>query len=162
MLTLVLPGYSIKNRDWLFKTKEYLRVQGDKEAYEWRHWSSGAEMDVSEETDILLRIVGKEKVNFIAKSIGTKVLMSLIPKIHEQINKVILCGIPIDPIKHLQGIRMINKKNLWVFQNSQDPLMSYKVIENYIHLIDKDIQVIEKISSIHDYPYYEDFNKLLS
>jgi pimeloyl-ACP methyl ester carboxylesterase len=157
MLTLILPGYSPTNKAWLLETKEKLKPLNNVVAYEWQHWTTGKELDIKAETEKILTIIGTQKVNIIAKSIGTKVLMSMLPKIPEQVNKVILCGIPMDPLAYLKGIKQINSKDLIIFQNSKDPLMPYFLIEKYIHLIDKNIKVVEKDADNHDYFYFEDF-----
>ncbi|MBU1326842.1 hypothetical protein KKB64_00410 [Patescibacteria group bacterium] len=162
MLTLILPGYSPANRQWALKVKENLKLPGEVIVHEWQHWRDGKSFNLKYEVDQILAIIGKQQVNFIAKSVGTRVLMALLPKINKQVQKVILCGIPIDPLRYVKGIKLIGRDHLLVVQNSQDPLMPYKLIETYIHLIDKKIKAVEKEAKNHDYPYFDDFQRFLT
>jgi len=162
MLTLILPGYSPHNKEWTELVKKSLKIPGEIVVIEWEHWKSGKGLSLRFEVNKILSIIGDKKVNFIAKSVGTKVLMSVLPTIKDQVNKVILCGIPIDPVRYVTGIKLIKDNNLLIFQNSGDPLMPYKLIKMYVRLIDKRIKVVEKIANNHDYPYFEDFQKFLS
>ncbi|OGM27342.1 hypothetical protein A3A76_02475 [Candidatus Woesebacteria bacterium RIFCSPLOWO2_01_FULL_39_23] len=173
MKTLILPGYSEHNRDWaeevaknlMPSAKSNITKSGKKRSqiivHVWDHWSKGGSLNINSEVEKILVEVGKEKVNFIAKSVGTKVLMSVVPRIKEQINKVILCGIPIDPVGYAKVLKQIGYDNLVIFQNSQDPFMPYKAIKLYIKAVDKNIKVIEKPRFDHSYPYYYDFKLFL-
>ena len=162
MLTVVLPGYSEKNKTWAYETKENLGENFNVSVVEWAHWTSGQEMDMPAEVAKIVALVGTAQVNFIAKSVGTQVLMQVLPKIKNQVNKIILCGIPVNPLSHLNGLSAIPSENILVIQNSQDPFMSHAIIEKYIHLLNKDIKVLKKESDTHDYPYWEEFKEFVS
>ncbi len=162
MLTLILPGYSPYNQAWAYQVKEKLKLPGEIVVHEWRHWQTGKSFNLNYEVDQILKIIGKQPVNFLAKSVGTRVLMSLLPEIKDQVQKVILCGIPFDPLKYVQGIKLLDKQNLLVVQNSQDPIMPYKFIATYLHLVDKKIKVVEKPAKNHDYPYFPDFQEFFA
>lgn len=41
MKTLILPGFSIKNKDWANETKKILEIRFFTEVFEWEHWSTG-------------------------------------------------------------------------------------------------------------------------
>jgi hypothetical protein len=161
MMTLILPGYSPSNRNWAISIKEHLKLPGSVVVHEWRHWQGGS-FNLKCEVSEILTIIGTDKVNFIAKSVGTRVLMSAIPEIKDQVEKVVLCGIPVDPIRYVKGIKQIGNKNLLIIQNSKDPFIPYKLIKTYIGLIDKKIKVVEKKAANHDYPYYSDFQEFLT
>lgn len=162
MLTLILPGYSPHNKPWAYEIKEKLKLPGEIVVHEWQHWTPGKSFNLNFEVDKILEIIVKQKVNILAKSVGTRVLMSLLPTIKTQVHKVILCGVPFDPMRYVQGIKLLDKQNLLVIQNSQDPIMAYKFIATYLHLIDKKIKVVEKPAKNHDYPYFTDFQEFLA
>jgi hypothetical protein len=157
MKIFILPGYSLHNKDWAYEVKGNLEPHFEVEVHEWKHWSEGGSLSLKFEVEKILEEVGKKKVSFIAKSIGTRVLMSVVPKTINQIDKVILCGIPIDPVGYAKGIKLLGPDRLLVIQNSQDPFMPAKAIKLYLRLIDKNIKFVEKIARNHDYPYFKDF-----
>jgi hypothetical protein len=161
MLTIILPGYSSENNLWAQEAKNKLNHQGNIIVHEWEHWKTGKQININEEADKIILKIGREKVNFIAKSIGTKVLMRILPRIYKQVNKIVLCGIPIDPLTYVKGIMLLNRNNILIIQNSHDPYMPYFLIKIYIHLINRNIRVISKESNTHDYPYIEDFERFI-
>ena len=161
MKTIILPGYSPHNKEWLYDVKNNLEIDGEIVVHEWKHWKEGS-LSVKNETDNIITEVGNDRINFIAKSVGFRILMTIIPKLFNKIEKVILCGIPVDPIRYSSEIKMIKKTNLVIFQNSKDPFMSFEKIKKSVVAIDKDIKVFEKIASNHDYPYFEEFSSFLS
>lgn len=158
MLTVVLPGLSKTNITWLRQLQSKLKVPGELYCHEWKTWSTNERFNYDYEVGTILRKLKNHKeVNFIAKSIGTKVLMKIIPHIKTKIKKVVLCGIPIDPIAYYSGMKLINPKNLLIIQNSRDPYMPYALIKVYLYLVNKNITVVEQKSNTHDYPYYNIF-----
>ncbi len=180
MKTIILPGYSIKNKEWAYEVKKRLSHKYNVIVHEWEHWEDGSStseqilsskqslkaakhLDVKREVERILKKIKctDDGINIIAKSIGTKVAMSLIPVIKAHLGKVILCGIPIDPLGYRKGLKIIGSGNLLVIQNHNDPFMSYNAIKTYLMLMDKNIKVIQKPSDTHDYPYYEDFADFL-
>jgi hypothetical protein len=161
MLTLILPGLSPHNKDWAIQTKENLKLPSEIVACEWKHWKTGGALDVDYEAGQIISLIGSQRVNFIAKSAGTSVFMRVLPKIINRVEKIILCGIPMYPPEYLRGLTLLTKGSVEMFQNSGDPLVPYKLIEKYIHTLDKDIPVIEKQAETHDYPYFTDFQKFL-
>jgi len=161
MKTIILPGYSLHNRQWAYEVKEYLEKNGlTADVYEWKHWQGGR-MNMRQEVENLIEFAGSEKINVIAKSIGTKVFMKLFSTVENQIQKVILCGIP-DPAGYAKGIKKMGQARLLIFQNSKDPFMPYSAISAYVKLVDKDVRVIKKESSTHEYPYYGEFTDFLA
>lgn len=161
MDTLILPGYSLHNKIWAYDVKNYLDKRGkDCEVYEWKHWLGG-KMDIKKEVENLRMFIGNDEICVIAKSIGTKVFMKLYPKIEPNIKKVILCGIPIDPVGYLEGVKKLGGERVIIFQNSRDPFMPHSVISAFIRLIDRNIKVVKKDAGTHDYPYFEEFLQFL-
>lgn len=162
MLTVILPGYSPKNKMWADEIVEKADLPDQVIVYEWKHWETNKRMDIQDEVLNVLDLVGDQKVNFIAKSVGTRVLMLVIPKINEQINKVVLCGIPGEPVDYGDSLNKLDPKNIMVFQNARDPFMKYAAIKDRMNKINKKIKVIEKDAGTHHYPYYSDFHDFLT
>ncbi len=167
MKTIILPGYSPRNKDWALDVQKQMDLGHEVVLYEWRHWTKSS-FSMRRELDEIIKEVGKEKINIIAKSVGTRVVMKLIPEIKDQINKVILCGIPTkftsevakklytDGLSHLPPTRLI------CFQNTKDPFANFKTIRDFIHSVNSKIKVIEKPRSDHHYPYSEDFQEFIA
>ena len=160
MKTIILPGYSPRNKDWAYEVKDRLDLGHKVLVHEWKHWGGG-KFSLNTERSNILENIRIEEVNIIAKSVGTRVLMSLVGEIEDRINKVILCGIPVDPVRYTKGIKLIGAKRLLVIQNKKDPLMPSKPIKLFMKLIDKNIKVLEMPRSDHDYPYFKEFQKFL-
>lgn len=179
MKTVILPGYSAHNKEWAHEVKEKLQLDHEVIVQEWRHWppaqkASGSVSHLSQgfslkyEVEEILKKVGKNRINIIAKSVGTMVLMHLTPKISRQINKTILCGIPTkfqsgaSKKLYSEGLSLLSPSRFVIFQNEKDPLANYSVVKKFIHSINPEIKMIEKPRSDHTYPYFEDFQKFLS
>ena len=176
MKTIILPGYSPHNKDWALEIKKELKLGNNVLVHEWRHWKSPSlSLSLRYELSEILRKTGKDKVNIIAKSVGTRIAMYLIAKIPNQINKVILCGIPtkaesktVNKI-YTSGLSLLSPSQVIIFQNTNDPFASYSDIKKFIgklnpkinKFVSSEIKVIEKPGSDHHYPYSLDFLKFL-
>ena len=164
MKALVLPGYSPGNKVWADKVKESLGEEVV--VIYWRHWTSGGTLSLKYETGIILEKVGSEKVNFVAKSVGTFVCAKILPKIKNQVGKIILCGIPSTSEKrketYIKAFRSFPAKKIICFQNENDPFTTFDEVKKFMREINSEIKVIKKERSDHDYPYFEDFQKFLS
>lgn len=162
MTTLVLPGYSVKNKEWLEETAKNLKVDGQIRPVYWDHWEDESQkFNPKEKAIMAARHVRGDKINIVAKSIGTLVAALIVKQIPDQIEKVILCGIPTGDLRsdeEVEIIRSIQAKNLIVFQNSEDPHGSYEKIVKMF----PNFKVVKKEASNHEYFYFEDFNKYLS
>ena len=167
MKTIILPGYSIHNKDWANEVADNLMPNIVTTVHEWEHWSRGT-FSLQKETIAILEEIGNDNINIIAKSVGTRVTMNLIPKIINKLNKVILCGIPTkfesEPTQTLyrDNLRKLGSKNVICFQNSGDPFSPFVTIKNFINGVDPKITVIGKPRNDHEYPYFEDFKAFLS
>ena len=172
MKTIILPGYSPHNRDWALDIKKDLKLEHEVLVHEWGHWpstssgSASSSFSVPREVKVILEKMGKDKMNIIAKSVGTRVAMHLLVKIPKQVNKAVLCGIP------TKGESETAKKNyaplvdfsptgIIVFQNTKDPFAKYKDIKKFIGSLKSKIKKMQKPRSDHHYPYPEDFQKFL-
>lgn len=164
MKTIILPGFSPHNKDWAENVAHYL--DNNAFVHNWRHWKNGkSNLSLKEELEDILKEIGGEKVNIIAKSVGTMVCMHLLKIIPKNFNKIILCGIPSVSEKRKElftsSLSGFNPKNIIVFQNTKDPFAGYKEVKNFISKVNDKIEVIEKARSDHNYPYFEDFQQFL-
>ncbi|HSX48856.1 MAG TPA: hypothetical protein VLE44_01200 [Candidatus Saccharimonadales bacterium] len=161
MRTIVLPGYSLKNKDWAYEVRN--KLQGDVEVAEWAHWSDENEKwNPQKEAERIASKVGEETVNIIAKSLGTLVACFLIPNI--KVNKIIFCGIPLNDMgeNDYSQYKILSKlENIIIFQNDNDAHGNFLQVKEFVGKINSGIKIIEKIGDTHDYPYYEDFKKFL-
>jgi predicted alpha/beta hydrolase family esterase len=163
MQTIILPGYDIKNKQWSDELANSLEVEGVIRPIHWDHWDDDTQkFDAKEKAIVISRHARGEKINIIAKSIGTLVASYIIQQIPDQIEKVIFCGIPVNDLEERdndvikKAVSQIKDK-IVVYQNSNDPHGSYEQIKNF----EVDFNLIEKPSYNHEYPYYEEFNKFL-
>jgi pimeloyl-ACP methyl ester carboxylesterase len=164
MKTIILPGYSQHNRDWAIELKKNIDLGHEIMVHEWRHWKSPSlSLSLRYELSEILRKIGKDKVNIIAKSVGTRVAMDVVTKIPKQIVKVILCGIPtrgdseIAKKTYSSGLSLLSPTQITLYQNTKDPFASFSDIKKFIGKINPQIKVVEKPRSDHHYPYPNDF-----
>jgi len=115
----------------------------------------------------ILEEIGDDKVSIIAKSVGTRVAMYLIPKIINKLDKVIFVGIPTKfestKVKTLyrDGMLKLGTQNLLCIQNTGDPFSPYITVKNFLQSVNPKIKIIEKPARNHEYPYYEEFTKFI-
>src|SRR3989338_7613047 len=96
MITLILPGYSAHNKSCAEDTADSLKIEGQIRPVFWDHWTDETQkFDPKEKAILAAKHSRGDKVNIIAKSIGTLVAAHIANEIPNQINKIILCGIPI-------------------------------------------------------------------
>lgn len=166
MKTIVLPGYSLKNKDWAYEVKNKLHGFNI-EVCEWEHWKNPEiKFSPKNEVEKIKKIVGEGQVNIIAKSIGTLVAATFIGESAHRLNKVVLCGICINDLNedelHRFGVLAdLDPKKIVVYQNSEDSHGSFEEVRKFLSQINPNILIVEKAGSSHDYPYYEDFEKFL-
>ncbi len=166
MQTLILPGYSETNKEWAYLASEKLKAGDQIRPIYWEHWTDPEHrFDASEKALLISRHTRGEPINIIAKSIGSLVAALIIAQIPDQVNKVVVCGIPLSDIsdedketirKSLAGLK---PENLVVFQNENDPHGNYAEAREFLP---KSIKVVSKPRDDHDYPFFEEFNSFLS
>jgi len=167
MITIILPGFSLHNKEWGEDIKKQMELGHRVLVHEWLHWTKGS-FSLPREVKSILNSIGTDEVNLIAKSVGTRVAMVVVTKIPKQIVKVILCGIPtkgesdVSKKTYLSGLSLLSPTQVIVYQNTKDPFASYSDIKKFIGKINPKIKVIEKSRSDHHYPYPNDFLKFLS
>ena len=163
MKTIIIPGYSSKNKEWANEVKSHT---DNSEIVEWPHWSDSThKFHVKDEVFKLQEIIKDEDVNIIAKSIGTLVLMCYLEK--NKINgKIILCGVPYNDLNEndkssYKILSDFDPTKIIIIQNSLDEHGSFEEARRFISGYNPNIKFIEKAGSTHEYPYYEEFNKFL-
>lgn len=164
MQTIILPGFTLKNLKWVDEVSNNLEVEGIIRPIHWDHWKDESnKFDAKEKAIVIARHARGEKINIIAKSIGTLVASLIIQKIPDQIDKVIFCGIPINDLSEDDALQIkkaigLTKDRIVVYQNSNDPHGSFQQIKGF----ELEFNLIEKPSYNHDYPYFEEFNDYLT
>lgn len=167
MKTIILPGYSLHNKDWAIDIKSELKLEHEVTIHNWLHWTRG-NFSLPRELKAIQKIVGEDEINIIAKSVGTRVAMHLLTKFPNKINKVVLCGIPTKGesvlVKKIysEGLSVLSPTQVIVFQNTKDPFASYAEVKRFIGSINSKIKIIEKSRSDHNYPYPKEFEKFLN
>lgn len=166
MQTVILPGHSEKNREWADLVSVKINVEGQVRPIFWDHWLDPSQLFYPKEKATLIARHSKgEMVNIIAHSVGTLVASYIINEIPTQINKVILCGIPLHDLSEEEKtdikkvLIIFPKENLVCYQNTNDTHATYAEIKSFVP---EGVIVIEKPGSEHNYPYFEEFNKFLS
>lgn len=161
MQTLILPGYSEKNRKWVDEVASNLKTGETVRPFYWAHWDDELKtFDVDEKATLIAKHIKGDSINIIAKSIGTLVTAKLFTIIPDQIKKVVLCGIPVNDLKpeELEFVKTIcinNKNKITIIQNSNDPRGTYEQVKDFGNVTNKD-------SDTHDYFYFEDINSKIS
>ena len=167
MKTIILPGYSPHNKDWAEDMKTQMRLGHDVIVHNWKHWVKGS-FSYKRELDNVLEKIGDEKVNIIAKSIGTRVALGVTEVIYGQINRMILCGLPgVSRIDVLQfnmfkkSLNLLLPERVLIIQNENDPFGSFEKVSKFVGKINPGIKVVSKPGSDHNYPYPGDFKDFL-
>lgn len=161
MQTLILPGYSSTNKEWVDKVANSLKVEGLIRPFYWMHWSDELQkFDPHEKADLIAKHVRGDKINIVAKSLGTLVASLVYQRISSQVEKMIFCGIP---LKDLNEIELNTVKNcigsnrdkIIGFQNINDPHGKFDEVKEFgnIRMTNRDD---------HNYPFFEDFQNFLS
>jgi pimeloyl-ACP methyl ester carboxylesterase len=165
MKILVLPGYSLHNREWAYEVKKKLSFKHSILVHGWAHWRLGGTLKPKHEVELILKEIGREKIDLIAKSVGTMVAMLVLRQAPEKINKIILCGIPSVSPERLtlfqEALENFPEKDIICFQNTADPLAGYIEVKEFMEKVNSEIEVIEESRHDHNYPYFEEFEKFL-
>lgn len=172
MKTLILPGFSTKNKDWANEMKKILELKFFVEVIEWEHWSTGnTDFDnwnewIEQETPKVLNRVQGEKVNILAKSIGTLMAMNILKIKPNVVNKLFICGIPLHDIQKTdrlkyKSLRNFPKDKVICIQNINDSHGTYEEVKTFLNEIDSEVKIISKPRGDHDYPYPKVFINFL-
>lgn len=161
MQTLILPGYSKTNKEWVDETVKNLKIDGIIRPFYWMHWTDEtAIFDPQEKAGLIIKHLKGEKTNIIAKSLGTLVASLVCKMIPNQIEKVILNGIPLrdinsEELEIIKSAIRLNKDKIIVFQNNNDPHGTFEDVKDFGN-------VVMKEGNDHNYPFFVDFQGFLS
>lgn len=164
MKTIVIPGYSHKNKEWADETAKNIP---DVEVYDLKHWSDPAiKFSAKDEAESIASWAGKGGVNVVAKSIGTLIASIIIGKKSLRLGKVVFCGIPVNDLNEdeLHEYKILNDfppDKIIVFQNSEDEHGSFEAVRKFLSQYNPSIKIVEKLGKTHDYPYYEEMAEFL-
>jgi len=168
MVTIILPGYSVHNKEWLEETVKQIKSNGEIRPIYWGHWTDpDSKFDVEEKARLLDNVAGKRVVDIIAKSIGTLVASYIIQKSPVKIRKVIFNGIPLNDLdeddKELMkaALKLISPENIICFQNEEDPHGDFSQAKNFLSDVNPEITIISKPRADHEYRYADEFRKFL-
>jgi hypothetical protein len=166
----ILPGFSKKNQQWAVNTKKELEEQGNIPAIVvyWSHWESRTveERWIETEANKIAEQVGKETINILAKSVGTMVAMEVLKR-NVQVDKLILCGIPIedfqeDSKERYRVLKNVDANRVLVIQNDEDPHGQLGQVQSLMNEFNPNITIDTKHRDDHEYPYSDDFIAFLS
>lgn len=160
MQTLILPGFSDKNKDWVNEVANNLDINGIIRPFHWAHWTDeGKKFDAQEKAELIVKHAKGDNLNIIAKSLGTLVACKLYLLIPDQIERMVLCGIPVKDLKYdeiltIKNTLKSNEEDFICFQNSKDPHGSYEKVKDF-----GKVRYFE--SNTHEYPYFSEFQDFL-
>jgi len=168
MKTIVLPGYSERNKEWADEVADFLGGKGiDCYTHYWSHWKNGGSLATKKEIKKILKILEDGNVNIIAKSAGVMVAMNLVPEIEGRVNKIIFCGIASVAKEErkdlLRGVLdAVPVENILCIQNENDKYVTYSEALKFYNSVEPGLKVISKPRSDHNYPFFEDFLEFLA
>ena len=166
--TFLLPGFSPKNKEWAEDVRKELEPAMPIFISYWPHWETGEKDENWIQTEAeKVKMQAKNTdgpVNILAKSVGTVVAMEILKDKNFSLNKLILCGIPINDFeegdeKNYEVLKDFN--NVIVLQNENDSHGSFEQVKEFIEKINSEIEVMSKPGDTHDYPYFNDFKKFI-
>lgn len=166
MLTLILPGFSVQNRDWALETSRNLNLGHEVRPVLWEHWGNpDMSFDPKDKASELVEVAMDDSINIVAKSIGTLVACYIIQIIPDRVKKLVLCGIPLNDMteEDIEVERIVLKsfasEKIICFQNEDDPHAGYQEVKNFLGKINANIKIVSKSSSNHEYPYFAEFQE---
>lgn len=168
MVTIIIPGYSLHNKEWLKDTADQIDMEGEIRPIYWSHWDEPEkEFDPKDKARMIDDVVGPKMVNIVAKSIGTLAASYMVEKSPEKIRKIIFCGIPLNDLSEDRkviiraALKKIPPDLIQVYQNIEDPHASFDQAKIFFNEIDPEIEVISKDRNDHEYFYIDEFHDFL-
>lgn len=168
MRTVILPGFSIKNKAWAEEVREHLPNRDEGEVYYWKHWETGQTEEhwIRQESQRITDRCDGENMNLIAKSIGTAVAMQIYKSNSDCIGKIILCGIPTNDLlpgdeKYYQPLEKINPVKVMIIQNENDNHGNLEQVKEFLNKVNPKLKIVSKPRADHEYPYWYEFNEFL-
>jgi predicted alpha/beta hydrolase family esterase len=168
MVTVILPGGSAQNKEWLEETAQKINVEGEIRPIYWDHWTDPTkEFNPEEKARLIDDVAGMRIIDIVAKSIGIVVAAHMIQKSPEKIRKVIINGIPFNDIGEDEkeviksALKLIPPENIICFQNNADPHGSFNEAKAFLSEVSPEIKVISKERDDHEYPYFDEYHNFL-
>lgn len=169
MRTIFLPGFSVSNKEWAEEVKVEIGDKTGIEIHQWPHWQTGEAKPgwIDGQVDKILEDIGNQKVNILAKSIGTLVAVRMLNKNTEIADKVLLCGVPLAAFQEgdeasYDILGRLPAEKVLVIQNENDNVGSFEKVKRMFEKINPKIRVIARIRDDHHYPYSSDFGQFLT
>jgi predicted alpha/beta hydrolase family esterase len=160
MRTIILPGYSAHNRAW---ADEIAAELAGGEVHDWPHWESGGTFDATRELAAIKNRIGDDTVHLLAKSIGCRIAAQIVLDRAEQIDRLMLCGLPTTQVEaqadFAAALSRLPVKRILVVQNRHDPYASHAEVQNMIQSIHPGVKVVEGDRADHHYPYPKIFRE---
>lgn len=164
MNTVILPGYSLKNKSWAEDIQKELALLFTASVVNWEHWETGKSEAgwIEKEARKIIESIKSKQVNIIAKSIGTVVAMVILKLSPETVGKLILCGVPIIDFhpsdeEYYQPLKNYQPENFLCFQNEDDNHGKYNEVKKFLRSLNQRLEIISKPRSDHEYPYGKEF-----
>jgi predicted alpha/beta hydrolase family esterase len=165
----ILPGFSPHNEEWAINIQRELKNLGPVTVVRWPHWDSKTTEKnwIEKEANKIINRIGNSKITIIAKSIGTLVAMEILKNKSVNVDKLILCGVPIEDFQEddedrFKILRNIDANKIIVFQNEKDPHGKPDQVRGLINQANPNIKIEPKPRSDHEYPYSTDFIAFIS
>lgn len=165
---LVLPGFSPQNQLWATRIKHSLESLGPVRIIAWQHWVKGGDPAPNWiETELaLLRPQLDHPVILVTKSIGTLIAARLVGERPEVIDRLVLCGLPlndltpadIEPYRHLDRL---DPKKVLVLQNNADPHGNDTQVAALFNQLGLRLTLTSRIAADHEYLYLDEIKKFL-
>jgi len=168
MKTLILPGYSIKNKIWAEEIKNKLGPTLNTDVIYWKHWNNEGVSTVwiDEAVTNINKNYENCQSNIIAKSIGTLVAMKILTLNTRIVNKVILCGIPLNDLtiedkRHYSILSNFPNDKILCVQNENDNHGNFSDVQKFIRSLNPATKIISQPRNDHEYPYPRIFIEFL-
>ncbi len=157
----ILPGFNKHNLDWALQCQ---KVLPGSIVVQWQHWqtNSPAADWIEQEAQKIITQIGTQKVNFLAKSMGTAVA-GLVATLHpELVNNIVFCGIPILDLppgseKYYLFLKEFPSYKALILQNDKDPHGKHAQIKEIFAPLNPQIDIIMTTRPDHEYPYFPEF-----
>lgn len=168
MITVILPGYSPHNKDWAVETSKSLNLNHEIRPIFWDHWTDAEiPFDPKDKAQEIVDVAMSDFLNIIAKSIGSLVAAHIVKAIPGRIEKLILCGIPLNDMTEAdievirEALHEFPAKKILCIQNEDDPHGNFDQLKAFLAKVNGEIKIISKDRNDHEYPYYSDFENFL-
>jgi len=165
----ILPGFSPKNEEWALSIKQELKDLGPVTVVRWPHWETKTTETgwLENEANKIAQRIGDNRITIIAKSVGTLVAMEVARNNPSGIDKLILCGVPIEDFqegddKRFEALVDFDPNKITVFQNEEDPHGKPEQVKSLLERVNPNIKVKTKPRADHEYPYSADFIAFIS